>query len=249
MPRTKPALGVMLLAALVMLSACTRVVTVHTPGTEMPTGSMSTADSETVWWSIVFRMRWDPEQTPDWYMDALLADQICAPALEDFGPQINLWRFHRRAADDVAGHQLNLLVYTDPLTAEALFARIRATSTLQWLETDGRIVTVAKTRVERPELPPVSHTSDAGWPPEIQASWPWFIMGVSQTWLSLIQQVTAREPFDDSSPGALLDYYQTVNEQVTVLWRDYGQHAYLHHLNALFGYQPLIIQETNLKRF
>lgn len=249
MPRKSFPFGVIVLAALVTLSACARVVTVQTPGSETATGSMNTANSENVWWSIVFRMRWDPEQTPDWYMDALLADQVCAPALADFDPQITLWRFHRRAADDIAGHQLNLLVYTDPLTADALYSRIRASSILQWLETDGRIVAVAKSQVERPELSPVARTSDADWPPEIQASWPWFIMGVSQTWLSLIQQVTAREPFDDPSPSALPNYYQTVNEQVTALWRVYGQHAYLHHLNALFGYEPLIIQETNLKRF
>jgi hypothetical protein len=40
-----------------------------------------------------------------------------------------------------------------------------------------------------------------------------------------------------------------VDERVTTLWRDHGQHVYLHHLNALFGYQPLVIRETNLKRF
>jgi hypothetical protein len=105
------------------------------------------------------------------------------------------------------------------------------------------------TKLDRNELPTIADTSDAAWPPEIQASWPWFIMGVSQTWLSLIKQVTAEQPIQEPSPEALLDYYASVNDRVTALWRDYGQHAYLHHLNALFGYEPLVIRETNLKRF
>jgi hypothetical protein len=215
----------------------------------MPSGSVTGTGDGDAWWSIVFRMHWDPEQTPDWYLDALVADQVCAPALVNFGPQISLWRFHRRAADDQSGHRLSLFIYTDSLTADVLFTQIRAASLLQWLESDGRIDSVSMTQVERPELPPIARTSDATWPPELQASWPWFIMGVSQSWLSLIRQVSAEQPLEDPSPAALLDYYRSVDDQVTALWREYGQHVYLHHLNALFGYQPLIIRETNLKRF
>lgn len=246
--RSSPA-GLTLLLALLTLSACTRVVTVRTPADSVPTASMAVAEDRAAWWSIEFRMRWVPEEEPDWYLDALLADQVCAPALVALAPQIGLWRFHRRAADDRAGHQFSLLVYTDPVTADVLFAQLRAASLLQWLEADGRIESLGISEMQHPDLPPIARTSDAAWPREIQASWPWFIMGVSQTWLSLIKQVSAEQPLEDPSPASLLDYYRTVNEQVTALWRDYGQHVYLHHLNAVFGYEPLIIRETNLKRF
>jgi len=241
--------GIILLAMLLMLSACTRIVTVRTTTDDIPAGSMTVTGDADAWWSIAFRMRWDPEQTPDWYLDALLADQVGAPALAALDPQISLWRFHRRAADDEAGHQFSLLVYTDPVTAEILYAKVREASVLRWLESEGRIVSVTMTRMEGPQSPSVARTSDAAWPPEIQASWPWFIMGVSQTWLGLIREVAAGQPLAEPSPAALLDYYRTVNDRVTALWRDNGQQAYLHHLNALFGYQPLVIRETNLKRF
>ena len=249
MPRKPRSLTLILLALLSLQSACTRVVTVQTPADMPPAGSLATTGESDAWWSIDFTLDWVPDQEPDWYLDALLADQICAPALVDLGPQISLWRFHRRAADDKAGHRFSLLVYTDPLTAEALYTRMRDQSLLQWLETDGRLDAVSFSRMQRPDVPPIAVSSDAGWPPEIQASWPWYIMGVSQSWLSLIRQVTAEQPLEDPSPEALLDYYRSVNNQVTILWRVYGQHSYLHHLNALFGYQPLVIQETNLKRF
>lgn len=249
MSKSPFSIGIVLIAMLLTLPACTRVVTVRAPADSVPSGSTNAAGDGDAWWSIAFRMRWDPEQTPDWHLDPLLAEQVCAPALAEFDPPISLWRFHRRAANDEAGHRFSMLVYTDPLTAEVLYRQIRATSVLQWLESDARIDSVNMTKVERPELPSIARTSDAAWPSEIQASWPWFIMGVSQTWLSLIQQVTAEQPLDEPSPDALLDYYRTVNDRVTALWRDNGQHVYLHHLNALFGYQPLLIRETNLKQF
>ena len=216
---------------------------------DVPTGSMVIEGDRDLWWRISIKMRWDHEQPPDWYLDALLADQVCAPALAETGSKIRLWRFHRRAVDDGAGHRLSLLVYTDSPTADILYGKVREASVVQWLESDGRIDSPAMEKVNRPDLPPIARSSDPAWPPEIQASWPWFIMGVSQTWLGLIRQVTAAQPLENPSPAALLDYYRTVHDRVTDLWRDHGQHVYLHHLNALFGYQPLIIRETNLKRF
>jgi len=247
--RTPALSSVALLIALLTLSACTRIVTVHTPSTNAAAGSTIAAADDSSWRSITFHLGWDREQTPDWYLDALLADQVCAPALAEWGPQISLWRFHRRAGNDKVGHRFSLMVYSDALTADFLYQHIRESSVLQWLESEGRIEQVSMEAVERPELPSIARTSDAEWPPEVQASWPWFIMGVSQTWANLIREVTTKQPMDASSPDGLLDYYRGVNDQVTALWRDYGQHVYLHHLNALFGYQPLVIRETNLKRF
>ncbi len=249
MSRMPSLTGIALLAMLLTLSACTRIVTVRAPTNDLPPGSMTATGSEDGWWRIAIRMRWDPEQTPDWYLDALLADQVYAPALSDAGSAIRLWRFHRRAADDEAGHRFSLLAYTNAVSADILYRQIRAASVLQWLESDGRIASVTMSKVDRPERRSIARTSDAAWPPEIQASWPWFIMGVSQTWLSLIREVAAEQPLAEPSPAMLLDYYRGVDERVTALWRDNGQHVYLHHLNALFGYQPLIIRETNLKHF
>lgn len=242
-------LGIALLGMLFMLSACTRVVTVRTSADDLPSGSLIPTNKDDAWWSIAFRMNWDRDQSPEWYLDALLADQVCAPALTNVSPQIQLWRFHRRAGDDEVGHQLSLLIYTDQTTANALYGQIRDSSVLQWLASDDMIESVTITKVDRPELSPIAQTSDAAWPREIQASWPWFIMGVSQTWLSLIREVTTEQPLEGTSTVAILDYYRSVNDRVTSLWQNHGQHVYLHHLNALFGYQPLVIRETNLKRF
>ena len=36
-----------------------------------------------------------------------------------------------------------------------------------------------------------------------------------------------------------LAFYKKVEESVTEAWKREGRHAYLHHLNAIFGYEPL----------
>ena len=249
MPRMPSPSAILALAFVLALSACTRVVTVRAPMEDLPTASLDATGDGEAWWSIAFIMDWDRQEEPAWHLDTLLADQICAPALAESRSHVRLWRFHRRAGHDKTGHRFSLLVYTDEQTADDLYGRVRENSVLRWLESDERVTSVTLTRMHAPEPPSIAGSSDSAWPPEIQASWPWYIMGVSQTWLSLIDQVKAEDPFEDTSTAALLDYYATVNDRVSALWRNHGQHVYLHHLNALFGYAPLVIRETNLKRF
>lgn len=233
-----------------LLSACTRTVSIEVPSRTLSPGSVTATSETTRWWELSFGLKWNSGEEPDWHLDALLANQVCSPALAEHGSRIHLWRFHRRAAPDSAGHRFKLLIYTEADTAEALYAQVRENLLLLWLESEGLVETLHMTEVDRPRRPPISQTSDAGWPPEVQASWPYFIMGVSQMWLKLIEEVSAEDPLPEySDMTAVLDYYRTVNDRVNTLWREQGQHAYLHHLNALFGYQPLVIQETNLKRF
>ncbi|MFT5447125.1 MAG: hypothetical protein ACI9DC_002300 [Gammaproteobacteria bacterium] len=66
-------------------------------------------------------MRWNSEQQPAWHMDVLLAIRICAPALTANAQTIQLWRFHRRAARDAAGHRFALNIYANPTTAKTVF--------------------------------------------------------------------------------------------------------------------------------
>jgi len=67
-------------------------------------------------------------------------------------------------------------------------------------------------------------------------------MGVSQMWLNLIVQV-AGDSLENDPPSSLQEaeaFYKRVDETVTDLWQNKGRHAFMHHLNALFEYKPLI---------
>ena len=200
------------------------------------------------WWRAQFQFRWPEDAArPEWALDALLADRVCRPALAARRQQIAFWRFHRRAARDAAGHRFSLIFYARSPTAQAVYAALAADPLIRSLLANGQLQRVsfsrpAPTGADTQQL--LEATSDASWAPVVQRAWPAFIMGVSETWLSLLGQVAADLPagLDPHRPEPLLDAYRQVNETVDVIWRQHGQHAFLHHLNAVFGYRPLAIR-------
>ena len=102
--------------------------------------------------------------------------------------------------------------------------------------------------ITRPNL---EDTSDRTWSLPIQKSWPFYIMGVSEMWLNLIREVAGQVP--SGGPPSNLDdalgFYRQVNASIEQMWRDEGQHAFLHHLNAIFGYEPLMVREKRPMSF
>lgn len=194
------------------------------------------------WWQVCARMPFDQEGQPRWSMDLVLADQIIGPALLRHQSRIALWRFHRRAAHDATGHQFSLLFYADPLTAEQLIADVKGSALLPELLEAGFVTQLeapchtSGTRAE------VEGASDPNWAPPLQRTWPYFAMGFSAHWLTLIRDLTRDHRLDSSEPAEVLAYYADIDVQVSRLWREQGGHAYLHHLNAMFAYEPILIR-------
>jgi len=193
------------------------------------------------WWYIRFQLTWPENEAPDWTLDTLLADLVCAPALVDFGQYIQLWRFHRRAARDKAGRQFSFIFYTDRYNALAINRYIDTNLLVQELLLRGYLAKVSfEQSSSRPQL---EDTSDKNWSVMMQKSWPFFIMGVSETWLDLIEQIAIERRLDAMQDlPTLLAGYSKVSATVDETWQQHGQHAFLHHLNAVFGYQPALIR-------
>jgi hypothetical protein len=203
----------------------------------LPTGSG--------WWYARLRMSWPPATDPPWYVDLLIAHQVMMPLLENYKDDILLWRFHRRAARDDYGHQFSFIFFTSPQTARRIFDTLQSDPLLCKLKLAGII---AEGIYDNPDVimrPNIQDTSDKNWPVSIQRTWPYYIMGASQMWLNLIAEVV-RASLTGDSPSSLPeieDFYQRINATVTELWEKEGQHAFMHHLNAVFGYEPLIYHE------
>ncbi|MGB0713920.1 MAG: hypothetical protein ACPGUC_10210, partial [Gammaproteobacteria bacterium] len=88
-----------------------------------------------------------------------------------------------------------------------------------------------------------SATSDQRWRPEVQRHWPHFIQGVSRFWLEMLNSYWI--PAGGGEARDLeqrLLVYGAIHERLTGFWQGQGRHALLHHLNALFAYQPVRIQ-------
>ncbi len=211
------------------------------PWARVPMGQ--TSDVDQYWFAACFRMPWDGEGRPEWAVDAALAREVIMPLLQKFGDELGLWRFHRRAGRDATGHQFTLLMYTSASVAEDIQQQISDSPVVTSLQRAGHVTAVLTTCRGDAPSPVLSAHSDPGWHPHIQRAWPYFIMGVSANWLALIDGVSTEigSPEGASVPE-MLRHYRQVHEEVTALWQGQGQHAYIHHLSALFAYEPLLIQ-------
>lgn len=233
-----------------MLTACASSA-VMGPDDGGPSPAKIAVDAaEKSWWSIYFRIRNEPSEEPEWHIDALIADRVLAPIIVRTESGIALWRFHRRAANDAAGHRFSFVFYADRATARDVNLGVEQSTVARSLREAGFLIETGLADLSGTPDAALEATSDRSWPDAIQRSWPWFIMGVSQSWLRLIREVRKTHPLADNATTAeLIRYYRNVHEEISALWREHGQHAYLHHLSALFAYQPLIIRDTTLKRF
>jgi hypothetical protein len=215
---------------------------------EPPPAEIASSES---WWSARFHIQWPQEEEPSWHTDLLIAHKIVAPVLLQYKGQIRLWRFHRRAAQDHAGHRFSFIFYASADTAYQVFNTLSSNALLTEMVYSGRVIETGYDNPDRIAKPRVEDTSDPKWPHSIQKSWPYFILGVSQMWLNLISETVADMP-TAAAPLTLDEYeefYKAVNAAITSLWENNGRHAFLHHLNALFGYEPIIFYEKRMLKF
>jgi hypothetical protein len=205
---------------------------------------MSETQGQARWTYLRFRLARDRTGEVDSYLDALIADQILSGAIAREANEILLWRFHRRWPDDPTGHQFSFIFFARPMVADRLIARVRADPVLDRLREEGHL---ADFRVDRtsPELGAAAGaTSDPSWPPAIQLEWPKFIMGASRMWLGLVQSEAAKH-----AELELHERYQAVETALDELWFEQANHAFFHHLSALFGYQPVRVIRRDIMTF
>lgn len=229
-----------LILPILILSACT--ASKH-PETCIAAPSVIGDAKATGWYRIGFEITWPENQEPSWYMDALLADRVVAPVIKQYRGNIRLWRFHRRANRDAAGHRFSFIFYSSGITSAQIIAAVKNQPSLQKLLTEKKLVRVDYADPQINDKPHIEDTSDPSWPLMVQKTWPSFIMGASEMWLGLVRELAAEdqkhEPKDDET------LYREVQKQLNVFWREHGQHPLLHHLNALFGYEEMIIIDRN----
>ncbi|MGY6274591.1 hypothetical protein [Methylomonas sp. MgM2] len=212
----------------------------------MPTHNFpqgTTAKDHSFWWKCRFKVVWPDAEEVDWAVDLLLAHAVVLPVLSQYAKDIPYWRFHRRAARDSAGHQFTFLFYGAPELASSIFEAIDESEVLKNTLNANLVTEAVMDNPNQPRLPDIGDASDPNWSPELQNNWPSFIMGVSSLWLGLIIEDMQDSPRTYKDIHQLLEKYREVNARITDKWRYEGQHALLHHLNAIFGYQPMLFRK------
>ena len=237
------------LACLASMVGCSPIGRVQTQEMELLPSEM--LPSGHGWWQARYRINWPPNTDPIWYPDLYIAHQILKPVLLVHQNDIFLWRFHRRAARDDAGRQFSFIFFSSPNTAQNVFQSIRSNPMTDNLKFSGLVDDIIYDDPTKLTRPNIEDTSDKNWSAAIQKAWPYYIMGVSQMWLELIGQL-ADEKMQSNPPISMKEiesFYGQVDETMTNLWQKQGRHAFMHHLNALFGYKPLIYWEKRSLTF
>jgi hypothetical protein len=210
-----------------------------------------TVAAEKGWWYARFRMDWPKDKDPAWYVDFILAHRVVSPVLDQYEKKISLWRFHRRAARDKSGHEFSFIFYASRETAQEIYRAIQSNRILKKLIDAHLVIDTIYDDTTGVLLSDLGATSDPIWSPEIKRTWPFYIMGVSRMWLNLIDEVSKEtiKETDFSNLDDVLAGYRKVNKIVEEKWQEEGGHAFLHHLNAIFGYEPVVIYERRLMNF
>ena len=192
------------------------------------------------WWYARFLIAPGPQGEVRSHLDLLLADLLLGPLLREGAEDLALWRFHRRWPDDPTGHQFSFLFYAPVAVAERVDRRLAADPLLDQLLDAGLLRSYRLAPGDPARAAARGGSSDPRWSAELQAAWPDFIMGVSQTWLGLVGALADCAPADPAS-DVLEACYRAAERELDALWYAEGGHAFLHHLNALFGYRPTLL--------
>jgi hypothetical protein len=223
-----------------LVSGCSQgIKSAALPGQDMTAGA--TGSETPGWWVAYFTVDWPEDTQPRFYIDTLLAHRLVEPELNRFHAAISLWRIHRRAARDEAGHRFRFIFYAPVRVAAAIFRDLQSHPLLADLQHAGVVKELVVDDVHGALKTDIGDTGDKTWSPDLYESWPYFAMGASQTWLSLVDRYASNTDAARSVPE-LLQEYERVDQRVTDTWQAEGGHAFLHHLNAIFGYQPIGIQ-------
>ena len=231
--------GLIVLILSCLVAGCATQATRKAAQTEVASAG---PQAQPYWWYARYRIGWPEGAEPDWRVDLLLADAVIRPVLKDYRAQIRYWRFHRRADRDEAGHQFSFIFYADKDTAGRIYAALSDDKLTGQLVEKNILTRPVTDNLENNHQTGVQDTSDKNWSETLQIAWPAYIMGVSDMSLQLIEQYAgATSP--DAGVDDLLRRYGDANDKITALWKNEGQHAFLHHLNAIFGYEPVVINK------
>lgn len=203
------------------------------------------------WYFYRFRLYDDFNKETKWWLDLFIIDQIVRKVIENnsISNKIDLWRFHRRKGKDIAGHQFSFLCYTKKKNSKKIDKFIKNTDGFKILSNNNIL---GKYFIEEGGEG-INGSGDRHWPEKISYSWPYFIQGVSRSIMEMIKLITfdyyINNITDMDNLLEIEELYQKVDKHLDYYWYEYGGHAFLHHLNGLFGYQKTKTTQTIITSF
>lgn len=240
MPGRGKLIFLILLAICCITTACAPAANISGEVSEASTDDDFTGDL--AWHSCRFRMVWPENSKPDMDIDLFIAHSIVGPVVEEYNKNLPFWRFHRRAIRDDTGHQFSFLFYTNDSLRNAITKKIMASYRLEQLVQNKYIENINCNDGPHWTGQNIEDASDKSWSTSVQKNWPHYITGVSRLWLGLIEDAISTTNSEQYTFLQLVDEYRYANRKITETWQSQGAHAFIHHLNAIFGYENLLIR-------
>lgn len=210
-------------------------------GLVKPVPQAQVGQTDSSWHSCRARWHWSEGVGPPWGGDGLLAVAVFAPLVESADLELSLWRFHRRAARDDAGRRFSFIYRGTASSADSIRHWIKTHPMVHALLEDGVLEEMDCSEVAYWSGTSLAATSDKNWSEVMQQVWPYYINGVSRMWLALMQEQIGPMRGERTLQQLLRDS-ERAHQITTGIWQLEGQHALLHHLSSVFGYQPLLIR-------
>jgi len=189
------------------------------------------------WWYARFFIARPAGEAPRWYIGTLIGGEVVAPVFERHYQDIQIWRVHRRAGNDAYGHVFSFIFYSTAAGAQRIYADLEKSPVLQRLRQEGKVTKIGFDDTSRITRPDIEDTSDRHWPLSVQQTWPALAMGASRMWLDLVGELADKHAGEPDLEQRYID----VQQEISAIWANQGQHAVLHHISAIFAYQPLLI--------
>lgn len=191
------------------------------------------------WYSFSFNISWDRNQEPKTWIDIFIIDTIVREVISQKKSEIVFWRMHRRWFVDEHGHELTFDCFTNEEASNEIERLIKDSDAFKVLQKNKLLVEVLERIPGGAEIHGL--TDKESWPECLKKSWTYYINGCCEMFLRLIENIKGGESVPTDIQNAE-QFYIKVNNELIRIWQSFGCNAFFHHLNAIFGYQPLLIQ-------
>ena len=201
------------------------------------------------WYEFNFKMNWTQNQEPKTWIDIFIVDEIIQDVVSKNKSVIELWRIHRRWSNDPTGHQLILSCFTQEQNANSIKRYIIGSRPFKFLQENNLLAEELETAAGGESIRDIADDkSTRNWPEELKNSWPYYISSCSEMFLCLIDSLKggAKSDIDGKDVSEIESYYTGINNRLMNIWQGHGSHAFFHHINAIFGYQPLMAKPRGI---
>ena len=212
---------------------------------------MAETDLDRYWYEVKFSLKMlsDADEYvaihhPDSPLHPLIANEILRPIIESMEGDVTLWRFSRMSEPQEKTHQFAFNFYGPQTLCSEVLRNVYADETYKEMKESDYLELGGNEDIAVIRLgPDIKDISDQGWPDEVREAWPFFIQGVSQSWLKMVEMSAnmLRETLPCGTLEEKENFYNHVKRVMTERWMRFGWASMLNHLNAMFGHKYIDI--------